>query len=197
MTQSPSRWQRWQATLRFNLMYLGRPPWDTGITPPELRELIEGGQIPPGRAVDLGCGTGTNAIYLASHGFEVTGVDSAWVAIWKARRKAKRANVRVRFYVSPVTRLSFITEPVDLALDIGCLHGLPEADRPAYAAELARIVRPGGYFLLYAWGDRGWAGIDPPQVQELLAGFSAIWIRTGEEHGLPSSWYLLQRERNA
>src|SRR5579885_2975421 len=77
----------------FTIMYWrGRPPWDTGISPPELVEAIEGPQaLPPGRALDLGCGTGTNALYLARHGWQVTGIDFAAPAIEQARRKAQAA----------------------------------------------------------------------------------------------------------
>jgi len=191
---SPSPWRRWRALLRFNLMYLGRPPWDSGITPPEVVEVIEWGVVPLGRAIDLGCGTGTNAIYLARRGFEVIGVDSAVLAILKARRKARRAGVHVRFHLGLVTRLDFLPWPADFALDIGCLHGLWPADRPAYAAALSRAVRPAGHYLLYAWGNRGWAGLDPPEVAALFQdAFETIWVRTGAEHGAPSSWYLMQR----
>ncbi len=193
-SSSPSSWQRWRRLLRFNLMYLGRPPWDTGITPPEVVEVVEGGTVPPGRALDLGCGTGTNAIYLARHGFEVIGVDSAVLAILKARRKARRAGVRVRFRLGLVTRLDFLPWPVDFALDIGCLHGLWPTDRQGYAQALAHHIRAGGYYLLYAWSNRGWAGLDPPEVAALFEdAFETIWMRTSEEHNLPSSWYLMRR----
>ncbi len=195
---APGHWQRWRNLLRFNLMYLGRPPWDTGITPPEVVEVIESGMVPAGRAIDLGCGTGTNAIYLARHGFEVIGVDSAVLAIIRARRKARRAGVRARFHLGLVTRLDFLPWRADLALDIGCLHGLWPADRPAYAAALSRAVRPGGHYLLYAWGHRGWAGLDPPEVAVLFEPtFETIWVRTGQEHGHPSSWYLMRRSGKA
>lgn len=75
----------------FDLRYLrGRAPWDTGVTPPEVVDLIEGARLPPGRALDLGCGTGTNTIYLARHGWEVVGVDFSAVAIRRARRRGGR-----------------------------------------------------------------------------------------------------------
>ncbi|TEU17501.1 MAG: methyltransferase domain-containing protein, partial [Anaerolineales bacterium] len=65
----------------FDLRYLlGRPPWDTEVTPPEVVELIEGEGLSPGRALDLGCGTGTNCIYLVRHGWEVVGVDFSLLA---------------------------------------------------------------------------------------------------------------------
>ena len=58
-----------------------RTPWDTNITPPEVVQCIENEKFPPGRALDLGCGTGTNAIYLAQHGFETVGIDFVPVSI--------------------------------------------------------------------------------------------------------------------
>jgi Cyclopropane fatty acid synthase and related methyltransferases len=141
--------------LFFELRYLlGRAPWDTGVTPPEVVELVERGDLPPGRALDLGCGTGTNSFYLARHGWEVVGVDFSVVAIRRARRRARRMNLPVRFYRADVTDLGFLTGPFDLALDIGCLHGIPPEGRMRYAAEVGRLVRPGGLYMLYAFFPR-------------------------------------------
>lgn len=190
--------------LVWDLQYLfGTPPWDTGITPPEVVELIEGGQVPPGRALDIGCGTGTNAIYLARHGFEVVGVDVAWLAIRRARRKARQAGVAATFYAGDILRLGTpegppLGAPFDLALDIGCLHSLVSSDRAAYAAMLRRVLRVGGFYVLYAWGPRpmggGPVGLTADETQVLLGhDFHARWIRAGEERGSPSYWYLFQR----
>lgn len=190
--------------LLWNLQYLrGRPPWDTGITPPELVELVEGGVAPPGRALDIGCGTGTNAVYLAQHGFEVVGTDVAWLAIRKARRKAREAGVAATFYASDATKLGapggqLAGEAFDLVLDIGCFHSVASSDRAAYRSMLKRMVRPGGRYLLYAWGPRTLLGRDvgiaPEEMESMLADiFKAVWIRGGEERGSPSFWYLFQR----
>ena len=74
------------AGIWWNLSYIfGRPRWDTGITPPELVELVESGQVPPGRALDIGCGRGTNAIYLAQRGFQVVGTDLS--GLWRERQR--------------------------------------------------------------------------------------------------------------
>jgi len=67
----------------------GRPPWDTGVTPPELVALVEEHDGPPGRVLELGCGTGTNAVYLARHGWDVTAVDLIDRAVEQAREKAE------------------------------------------------------------------------------------------------------------
>ena len=76
----------------WDLMYLfKKTPWDTGITPPEIVAMLDSGKVPIGRALDLGCGTGTNAITLAQHGFDVTAIDVSRRAIALAQRKARSA----------------------------------------------------------------------------------------------------------
>ena len=78
---------RWQRRLYERRYRRGTAPWDTGVTPPEVVELIEGDHPPTGRALDLGCGTGTNVAYLAAHGFEVVGIDFSRPAIERARAR--------------------------------------------------------------------------------------------------------------
>jgi len=155
--------------------------------------------MPPGRALDLGCGTGTNCIYLARHGWEVVGVDFSAVAIRRARRRARRAGVTVRFYRADVTDLSFLDGPFDLALDTGCLHSVPSERWERYAEELARLVRPGGLYLLYAFSlrpdrvvPRGFA---PEEVRDLFAAAFVIEREEqgGDPSGPPAAWYWLRR----
>jgi SAM-dependent methyltransferase len=192
----------------WNLQYLlGRPRWDTGITPPEMIEVVESGQVPPGRALDIGCGTGTNAIYLARHGFEVVGTDIAGLAIRWARRKAREAGVSATFYVSEAVRLGTPAGPpvgglFDLAVDIGCFHATQAGHREAYGSMLRRVLREGGYYLLYAWGPRNLLGRDvglgPHETEAFLASdFEPCWIRAGEEAGSPSYWYLFKRRQSS
>ena len=77
-------------SLFWDVMYLFRKtPWDTGITPPEIVAMIEGGKVSIGRALDLGCGTGTNAIYLAQQGFTVTAIDVSRRAVALAKHKTR------------------------------------------------------------------------------------------------------------
>ena len=184
----------------FDLRYLlGRPPWDTEVTPPEVVELIEGRGLAPGRALDLGCGTGTNSIYLARHGWEVVGVDFSILAIRRARRKARRARVDCQFYRGDVTDLVFLADPFDLALDIGCLHSLPPEGWGRYAAEVARLVRPGGLYLLYTFTPRPdrpiSRGVAPEEVRSLFAPAFAVEREEGGEDpsGPRSAWYWLRK----
>lgn len=188
----------------WNILYLlGRSPWDTGITPPELEELIQGGHIHPGRALDIGCGSGTNAIYLAQHGFQTVGVDIAFPAIIQAKYKARRAGVPVKFYTGDVLRLGMrkgpaISVPIDFALDIGCLHSLAAMQLQYYVDMLRRVLRIGGFYLLYAWGPRKLngrpLGLMPDETRAALGDdFHAIWINQGEEGGAPAHWYFFER----
>jgi cyclopropane fatty-acyl-phospholipid synthase-like methyltransferase len=194
--------------LIWNFAYLfSKTPWDTGITPPELRAVVEGGQVQPGRALDLGCGTGTNVIYLAQHGFETIGVDISSRAIARAQRKIERAHLdgRARVYAGDVTRLDrlLVVGPFDLTLDIGCLHVLDAPGRARYAAGLACRMKPGGLYLLYAFGPRmqfgRQMGISPEEVEKLFSPqFRLLHVAHGEDRGgIGSAWYTFQRSHKA
>ena len=133
---------------RFNWLYVRRPPWDTGISPPELTSFIQ--QHLPGRAIDLGCGTGTNLVTLAKAGWQVTGVDFVPKAVLQARRKLKKAGFRGDARLGDVARLETVQGAYDLVFDIGCYHGLAESARVEYRKNLDLILVPGGWYLLYA-----------------------------------------------
>src|SRR4029453_15106666 len=116
----------------YNLWYkFGTPPW-VGDARSELVRLVEDGTLRPGRAVDLGCGGGSNPIFPASHGFDVTALDFAPSAIDKARAKARRAGVEVRFVVDDLTRLQHVRGPFDLMVDYGTFDDLSAVQRQAY-----------------------------------------------------------------
>ncbi|MGZ9163532.1 MAG: class I SAM-dependent methyltransferase [Candidatus Deferrimicrobiaceae bacterium] len=186
----PNRW-------KFQWRYWRREtPWDTQVTPPEVMEFIA--RTPPGSALDLGCGTGTNAITLARHGWRVTGVDFIPKAISTARAKAARSGFAIVFLVASVTDLSALPGPFDYVLDIGCLHSLKAEDRTRYATSLSRLLRPQAWYMLYAWLPRpregGVVGISTEEVENLLReDFSNVRTAIGEENGKPSSWYWFQR----
>ena len=132
---------------RFNRMYwAGNTPWDSGIAPPELREFVQ--THPAGRALDLGCGTGTNAIFLAQQGWQVVAIDFAVKAITTARQKAKQAGQQIDFRIGDVVGAAN-GGPYDLILDLGCFHGLDADKRAAYAANIKHLLAAQGVFLLY------------------------------------------------
>jgi SAM-dependent methyltransferase len=177
--------------LEFELWYLlGRAPWDSGISPPELLTFLQ--EHPPGRAIDLGCGTGTNAIRMAQHGWQVTGIDVSAVALARARRKAARAGAQLRLVRGDVTRLD-LGGPFELALDLGCFHTLPSEQWPEYIAKLAAALRPGGTLLLYTFlGD--WVPED--RLRAVLSpALHPVQVVYGSDvvRGRPSAWFTLQR----
>jgi ubiquinone/menaquinone biosynthesis C-methylase UbiE len=188
----PNRWKfQWRYWRR-------KTPWDTQVTPPEVMEFIA--RTLPGKALDLGCGTGTNAITLARHGWRVTGVDFIPKAISAARAKAARSGFAIEFLVANVTDLSALSGPFDYVLDIGCLHALKAEDRSRYATTLSRMLRPQAWYMLYAWLPRacenGIVGISTEEVEILLReDFSKVRTAIGEENGNPSSWYWFQRRK--
>ncbi|HZP95411.1 MAG TPA: class I SAM-dependent methyltransferase [Candidatus Limnocylindria bacterium] len=176
--------------LSFDLRYrFGRPRWDTGVTPPELVAYVEREGVAPGRALDLGCGTGTNAVYLARHGWDAVGIDFAPRAIALAKRRARDAGVadRTRFLVGDAARLPDLGAPFDLALDIGCLHSIPGERRPGYARGLIARLVPGGIYLLYAFCPPDRFGIARDEVERLLAPLRLVSFVEGT--GRASAWY--------
>jgi SAM-dependent methyltransferase len=183
----------------WDVLYLfKKTPWDTGITPPEIVALIESGKVPIGRALDLGCGTGTNAIYLAQHGFTVTAIDVSRRAIALAKRKARSAELidRIRFERDDVTlmRRYAIGQSIDFAYDIGCFHNLKAEARRRYVAALTGVLKPGAFYMLYAFEpqpDRVGVALD-----EIAALFDAAYrldaMRRGSDRvGRGSAWYTL------
>jgi SAM-dependent methyltransferase len=116
---------------------------------------------PGTRVLDIGCGAGTNSIFLARSGFRVQGVDLAPAAIEAARRRANRARLPIRFEVADALRLPVRTASFGGAVDVGCFHTFDPALRPAFSRELARVLRPGGRYVL-SWIAREHTGEPGP-----------------------------------
>jgi len=125
----------------------GELPWDTGEPDPRLVEAVESGTIPVGRALEVGCGTGTNARWLAERGFDVLGLDLAPLAIEAARAKRPRRDGCV-FEVADFLTGDGPEGPFDFVFDRGVFHVFDEADRRAeFASRVAAALRPGGLWL--------------------------------------------------
>jgi SAM-dependent methyltransferase len=165
----------------------GRPRWDTTQPRPELVELTHG--RPAGRALDLGCGTGTDCIYLADQGWEALGVDFAPKAIAIARSRAAASGSSASFTVGDVTRLreAGVHGEFDLVIDIGCYHAIPAGLRDSYVTEVAAVTKPGADFYL--------AGVaDPPATWRLLG---ARGVNTDDLRDRFGAQFELVDERNA
>ncbi len=184
--------------LFFTLRYwLDNPPWDTGVTPPEVQRFME--DHPAGRALDLGCGTGTNVIALAQHGWQAEGVDFVPRAIRKARRKARRAGVkdRVEFRVGDVLSPESFDGMYDLILDIGCFHGIPDERVDQYGRNLVDHLEKGGSYLLYAHINTGPGpghGASEAGLAKLEETLQLVWREDGEESSRPSAWLEFRKE---
>jgi SAM-dependent methyltransferase len=183
---------------------LGFKPWDSGVPAPELVAAVEGEQrLPVGKALDLGCGTGTNCIYLAQHGWDATGVDFVPRAIRSAGQKASSAGVSPRFIVGDVTRLSTLGlgSGFDLLFDLGCFHSIPDSGRDAYAKGATEVARPGATMLLFGFV----RGASPPRFGprglaqgEVAERFASGWEVVSETPGRPmfgadAAWYRMRR----
>jgi SAM-dependent methyltransferase len=163
----------------FRVFYgLGFTPWDGHALSTRLRELIEGTvdtpALPPEAALDVGCGTGDSSVYLARHGWHVTGVDFVPKALDKARAKARAAGVPVDFIDADVTHLSRagLDTTFQLIVDNGCLHGMSDGDRDLYVREITAAAAPGARLLIVAakpGGPIGFLGLDEAEVEHRFA----------------------------
>jgi cyclopropane fatty-acyl-phospholipid synthase-like methyltransferase len=133
----------------YRIIRLFRLPiaWVFG-TKTDLEQLVESGRIPPGRAIDLGCGAGLEAIYLAKKGFDVTGVDFSATAIKMAREKAREEGVEVNIVQDDLTALQHVSGTFDFLMDYGAINDLDQVDRQAYVKNVLPLSHPSSQFLL-------------------------------------------------
>jgi len=183
--------------LLFQYWYFGQPKWDTGVSPPELLEFIQEHTFT--RAIDIGCGTGTNVITLAKAGWQVTGVDFAPRAIQLAKRKIEAAGVQAEFFINDATKLRGINGPYDFALDIGCFHGIPKDSQSKYLKQLDRILAPNGFWLMYGFfkqdSQHAGPGLVEADLDLIASSLTPISRRDGfdDKRDRPSAWFLFQK----
>lgn len=193
---------------RFRFFYrVGFTPWEGHPIGQGLRDLVEGTAgtpaLPTGQALDVGCGTGDCAIYLAEHGWQVSGVDYVAKPLEKARAKAGKADVSVNFVRADVTQLSQsgIGTGFQLIVDNGCIHNMSGADREAYVREVGAVAAPGARLFIAAFPPGGRFGVPGIDRAEIERRFAAGWtlLFTGDEQELddrktPAHYYLFQRQ---
>jgi SAM-dependent methyltransferase len=142
-------------------------PWDTGQPSSELRRVVAEAAVTPGRAVELGCGTGANAVWLAQQGFNVTAIDLSPVAMERAWRRADEARVGIRLLVGDVLHPpAELTSPFDFFFDRGCYHVVRRQDVASYLEALGRMTRAGSLGLVLAGNAREPHDPGPPTVSE-------------------------------
>jgi cyclopropane fatty-acyl-phospholipid synthase-like methyltransferase len=137
-------------------IYKGTPPWDLGHPQPVFQALIQSGEIKPGRALDIGCGRGENAIMLAMNGCDVTGIDLSEDAISDAKAKAIERYVKVNFAVGNVLQMDrlFMEDEFDIVIDSGLFHVMTEEERPAFARQVHRVLKKGGKYFMLCFSDK-------------------------------------------
>ncbi|UQA54592.1 class I SAM-dependent methyltransferase [Polyangium aurulentum] len=160
----------------FHQAYEGLPPWVIGRPQAEVVALVEAGGV-SGEVLDVGCGTGENAILIAERGHAVTGIDLVPKAIEIARANAAARGVKVDFQVGSALELAGLGRTFDTVLDAGLFHAFNDEDRARYVDGLGHVVRRGGIYYMLVFSDREPPAVGPRRVRqaEIHAAFVEGW----------------------
>jgi cyclopropane fatty-acyl-phospholipid synthase-like methyltransferase len=158
----------------FENMYAGEAPWDIGK--PQ-KPFIDAAEQVAGRVLDAGCGTGDTAIFFASRGCDVTGIDFLAEPIARAKQKASQRGLKITFLVKDATTLAEWGERFDNVVDSGLFHVFTDADRKKYVAGLATVLKPRGSLFLNCFSDQEPGDHGPRRIskKELQDAFASGW----------------------
>ena len=160
----------------FDAMYEGTPPWDIGRPQREFVRLEAAGEL-KGSVLDIGCGTGENALFLAGRGHEVWGIDFAPTAIEKAKVKAKQRGLKATFRVADALQLQKLGRTFDAVIDSGLFHTFDDGDRSQFPRSLASVLPRGGRYLMMCFNEREPGDWGPRRVTqaEIRETFTKGW----------------------
>lgn len=198
-TVSPRDWEeRYQQ---------GDKPWDSSKVSAELIRVLDEDPIEPCRALEIGCGTGINAAYLAQRLFMMTAIDASATALAAARERAEAANVQVEFIEGDVTNPPLeLSGPFDFVFDRGCYHVVRRWNLPGLLKMLQQVTRPGSRMLVLCGNANEQSDEGPPRLHEheIRADLETLFhverlreFRFHDEHGSgPLAWscLLVRRE---
>jgi SAM-dependent methyltransferase len=184
----------------------GPAPWDVGHPQPAVVRLASAGGF-AGAVLDAGCGTGENALHVASLGLSVLGVDVAETALATARAKADGRGLDVEFVLADALELERLGRRFDTVLDCGLLHTFDGDERPGYLASLASVTEHGGTLYVLCFSDQGAdTGPHPIGQEELSAAFNPgngwqvatiepdrVQTRFHDEDGAPAWFATIKR----
>ena len=201
MSKDESKKQHWDARYE-----TGDLPWDSGRHDRNLETMIAEHSIAPCETLEIGCGTGTNAVWLAEHGFTVTAVDISPRALDAARSKAEAANVAVAFLDVDVHDGTLPAGPFDLVFDRGCFHGSGGGERDQFVELVYATLTPNGLWLsLIGNADAPPREVGPPRLtaREIATHvephFEILSLKAthfdSDQDDPPPAWACLMRKR--
>lgn len=172
---------------------LDQIPWNIETPPDALVDLVQSGKIRPCKTIDLGCGAGNYAIYLASKGFDVTGVDSSPTAIKIATERAQKLRVKCRFIVADLlSDLPEVKETFDFGYDWEVLHHIFPEDREKYIKNVYKVLKPGALYFSVCFSEKdpqfGGAG----KFRKTKLGTTLYFSSESEIRDLFSPYFIIQ-----
>jgi ubiquinone/menaquinone biosynthesis C-methylase UbiE len=161
----------------FDEAYTGSPKWDIGRPQDEFIRVAREGGI-KGSVLDIGCGTGENAMFFASLGHEVWGLDAAPLAIKKAREKALQRGAKVNFVLGDALHLDSLGRRFDTVTDCGLFHVFSDEDRKAFAQSVRAALEASGTYFVLCFSDKeptDWGGPRRVSEREIRETFAQGW----------------------
>ncbi len=150
--------------------------WELGKPRPILVEFMEKRLLPKGKALDLCCGAGTNTVYLAQKGYDVSGIDISRTALRIAKSKAMAAKVNIGFFNGSFVDLPFSDARFDFVWDMGCFHHVKPSDRHKFIEGIHCVLKPSGTYVLTCFSYRNGPGWNHFTKQQLINLFGAYFI---------------------
>jgi methyl halide transferase len=151
----------WEAVYR-----RGTPPWDYGKPHAELTRVLDEYRLCPQTVLEIGCGTGADAIVLARRKFEVTAIDCSPIAVERARLRAEQHDAWIHFVLADVFEFVRTAPRFDMVYDCGVYHALRRVDLDRYLDVLWRVTQPGSYYFCLAGAPEADVEEGPPRVTE-------------------------------
>ncbi len=173
------------------------PPWVISKAQPNLVQLEADGALQGRSVLDVGCGTGDNAVYLAQRGYEVMGIDASISAIKMAKKRAQAAAVKVNFHVFDALKLTGLERSFDTVIDYGLFHQFTGNQLRQYVSSLKAVLEPEGLLIVQCFSDQETVREVGPRLvsqQDIYAAFTGgwrvNWIRAAQYHANNRAPYL-------